>query len=112
MLYALCSMLYALCSMLYALCSMLYALCLMFNALFFIWFSVLKAWNISDNNKVNAFGFIYMNLLKVYALSPRKPADFLLTLDVLRQLSSIFVFVLFAMQHKVRLGRTKRYHLF
>ena len=32
-------------------------------------------------------------------------------LDVLRQLSAIFVFVLFAMQYKVCLGSTKRYHL-
>ncbi len=91
------------------------ALCSMLYALFFIWLSVLKAWNISDNNKVNAFSFIYVILLKVNALSrgsPRKPEYFLLTLDVLRQLSSIFVFVLFAMQYKVRLGRTKRYHLF
>jgi hypothetical protein len=37
---------------------------------------------------------------------------FLTTLDVLRQLSAIFVFVLFAMQYKVCLGCTKRYHLF
>jgi hypothetical protein len=62
--------------------------------------------------------------------SPRKPAEarqlfraffkfyvdffspFLTTLDVLRQLSAIFVFVLFAMQYKVRLGSTKCYHLF
>jgi hypothetical protein len=36
----------------------------------------------------------------------------LTTLDVLRQLSAIFVFVLFAMQYKVRLGSTKCYHLF
>jgi hypothetical protein len=28
---------------------MLYALCLMLYALFFIWFGVLKAWNISDS---------------------------------------------------------------
>ncbi len=37
---------------------------------------------------------------------------FLTTLDVLRRLYSIFVFVLFAMQYKVRLGSTKCYHLF
>jgi hypothetical protein len=100
----------------------------MLNALCCIWLSVLRAWNISDNvqknenpekvyqrmNKVNAFSFIYVNLLKVNALSPRKsaeargsprkpaeargsprkPAYFLFTLDVLRRLSSIFVFVL------------------
>jgi hypothetical protein len=62
--------------------------------------------------------------------SPRKPEEarqlfpaffkfcvdfflpFLTTLDVLRQLSAIFVFVLFAMQCKVCLGSNKRYHLF
>jgi hypothetical protein len=32
--------------------------------------------------------------------------------NILRQLSAIFVFVLFAMQYKVRLSSTKRYHLF
>jgi hypothetical protein len=35
----------------------------------------------------------------------------LTTLDVLWQHSAIFVFVLFAMQYKVCLGSTKRYHL-
>ncbi len=58
---------------------------------------MLKAYNISDNNKVNAFSFIYVNLLKVNSLSfiyvnllkpaeargsPRKLADFLFTLVV------------------------------
>jgi hypothetical protein len=51
-----------------------------------------------------------------YCGSPLKLDDFfppfLTTLDVLRQLSAIFVFVLLAMQYKVRLGITKRYHLF
>ncbi len=53
----------------------------------------------------------------------RKPAEahrffvdfflpFLTTLDVLRRLSSIFVFVLFSMQYKVCIGSTKCYHLF
>ncbi len=50
--------------------------------------------------------------------SLQKPAEaqpfpnFLTTLDILRQLYSIFVFVLFAMQYKVRLSSTKCYHLF
>jgi hypothetical protein len=38
--------------------------------------------------------------------------EFLTTLDILRRLSAIFVFVLFAMQYKVCLGCTKRYHFF
>ncbi len=83
--------------------SLIYVNLLKVNAFSFIYVNLLK---------VNAFSFIYVNLLNVNALSPRKPADFLLTLDILRRLSSIFVFVLFAMQYKVRLGRTKRYHLF
>jgi hypothetical protein len=41
----------------------------MLYALFFIWLSVLQAWNISDNNKVIAFSFIYVNLLKVNVFS-------------------------------------------
>jgi len=36
-----------------ALSFMLYAKCLMLNALCFIWFSVLKAWNISDSVQKN-----------------------------------------------------------
>jgi hypothetical protein len=105
--------------------SFIYANLLKVNAFSFIYANLLK---------VNAFSFIYVNMRKPAEArgsprkpaeargSPRKPAEargsqrkptyFLFTLDVLRRLSSIFVFVLFAMQYKVRLGCTKRYHLF
>jgi hypothetical protein len=77
-------------------------------------------------------GYCFMLNAEEACRSPRKSAEarrlfpsffkfcvdffppFLTTLDILRWLSAIFVFVfvLFAMQYKVHLGSKKRYHLF
>jgi hypothetical protein len=127
--------------LLYALGSMLNALCCIWHSVLRAWnisdivqknenpekvYQIMKkvnAFSFSYVNllKVNAFSFIYANLLKVNAFSYiyvnlRKPAEARVFFVYFRHFKTTFYYLcfcfLFAMQYKVCLGRTKRYHLF
>ena len=66
------------------------------------------------SNFMTTFSRLFSNLGRLFK---KKISTFSALFDNLRHFKTtlfvfVFVFVLFAMQYKVRLGRTKRYHLF